>query len=61
MGDKPRIVVLEDDDVFCAMLLAVLEDDYESVVGKDGLGAGLRIRLPLRSGRSFSRPPRGPI
>ena len=47
MGEKPRVVVLEDDDVFCAMLLAVLEDDYESVVGKDGL-EGLRL---CRAGR----------
>ncbi len=47
MADRKRIVILDDDDIFVALLTAVLAPSYDFVVGRNG-----REGLDLcRSGR----------
>ncbi|MFH1618820.1 MAG: response regulator [bacterium] len=48
MEEKPRIVVLDDDEVFAAMVSAALEENYAVAVGRNGCD-GLRF---CRAGRT---------
>ena len=37
MGSKPRIVVLDDNETFAALITATLDTDYDVAVGHTGL------------------------
>lgn len=49
MGERPKIVVLEDNETFAALLAAALEDDFEVLTGGNGLQG---IALCLEGGVS---------
>ena len=47
MADKPRVVVLDDNEVYAALLSAALEEDFEVAVGHNGL-QGIALCLESR-------------
>ena len=47
MESKPRVVVLDDNETFAALMAATLEADYDVVVGHNGLqGIALCLETP---------------
>lgn len=47
MEGKPRVVVLDDNEVYAALLTAALEEDFEVAVGHNGL-QGISLCLERR-------------
>ena len=37
MSGRPKIAIVEDDGLFVALLVAALEEEFDIVVGRDGL------------------------
>ncbi len=47
MEGKPRVVVLDDNEVYAALMAAALEEDFEVAVGHNGL-QGIALCLEAR-------------